>query len=60
MFFDLTTSLGFDLPRAATNAVLIVVLGRPVLGALRRASRRAVFDPVVILEDVTASPSSDS
>ena len=56
VFFDLTTSLGFDLPRAVTNAVLIVVLGRPVLGALRRASRRAVFDPVVIYEDATASP----
>jgi energy-coupling factor transport system substrate-specific component len=45
--FDLTTSLGFDIPRAVTNAALIVVLGRPVLGALRRVSRRAAFDPLV-------------
>ncbi len=51
VFFDLTTSLGFDIPRAITNAVLILVLGRPVLAALRRAARRAVFDPVVRLED---------
>lgn len=43
IFFDLTTSLGFDLPRALTNAVLILLLGRPVLAALRRASRRASF-----------------
>jgi energy-coupling factor transport system substrate-specific component len=47
LFFDLTTSLGFDIPRALTNAVLIVVLGRPVLGALRRVAKRAVFEPVV-------------
>jgi energy-coupling factor transport system substrate-specific component len=42
VFFDLTTSLGFDIPRALTNAVLVLLLGRPVLAALRRASRRAV------------------
>jgi energy-coupling factor transport system substrate-specific component len=44
LLFDLTTSLGFDLTRAVTCAVLILVLGRPVLAALRRASRRAVFE----------------
>jgi energy-coupling factor transport system substrate-specific component len=45
--FSLATSLVFDLPRAVGNAVLIVVLGRPVLAALRRASTRAVFaEPV--------------
>ncbi len=47
LLFDLTTSLGFDIPRAVTNAALIVVLGRPVLGALRRVSKRASFDPLV-------------
>jgi energy-coupling factor transport system substrate-specific component len=47
ILFDLTTSMGFDLTRAATSAVMILVLGRPVLAALRRASRRAVFDPQV-------------
>ncbi len=45
LVFDLTTSMGFDLTRAVTCAVLILVLGRPVLAALRRASRRAVFEP---------------
>ena len=34
--FDLTTSLGFDIPRAALNAVLILIAGRPVMAALRR------------------------
>jgi energy-coupling factor transport system substrate-specific component len=51
IFFDLTTSLGFDFGRAVTCAVLVVVLGRPVLAALRRASRRAVFEPVVEFVD---------
>jgi energy-coupling factor transport system substrate-specific component len=47
ILFDLTTSMGFDLTRAATCAVLILVLGRPVLAALRRASHRAVFEPTI-------------
>ncbi|HWB67289.1 MAG TPA: ECF transporter S component [Mycobacteriales bacterium] len=45
--FDVTTSLGFDVPRAVGNAVLIVVFGRPVLAALRRVARRAAFDAPV-------------
>ena len=31
--FHFTTSLGFDLPRAALNAVLVLVVGRPVIAA---------------------------
>ena len=50
VFFDLTTSLGFDIVRALTNGVLVLVLGRPVLAALRRASRRAVFDAPVVYD----------
>ena len=45
--FDLTTSLGFDIPRAIGNAVLILALGGPVLAALRRVARRAAFDAEV-------------
>jgi energy-coupling factor transport system substrate-specific component len=45
--FDLTTSLGFDIPRAIGNAVLILALGGPVLAALRRVARRAAFDAPV-------------
>lgn len=41
--FHLATSLGFDIPRAAGNAVLVLVAGRPVLAALRRTARRAAF-----------------
>jgi len=47
ILFDLTTSMGFDLTRAATTVVMVLVLGRPVLAALRRAARRAVFEPEV-------------
>ncbi len=38
-----STSLGWDIGRAVTNAVLIVLTGRAVLGTLRRAARRAAF-----------------
>ncbi|MEJ5255860.1 MAG: ECF transporter S component [Acidimicrobiales bacterium] len=41
--FHLATSLGFDIPRAVFCALFVVVAGRPVLQALRRASRRAAF-----------------
>lgn len=47
--FHLATSLGWDLPRAATNAVLVVAAGPAVLAALRRAARRAAFDTPVDL-----------
>ncbi|MGH9061431.1 MAG: ECF transporter S component, partial [Acidimicrobiales bacterium] len=49
--FDLTTSLGFDLPRAVLNVVLVLVLGKPVLAALRRASRRAAWDAPVTFSE---------
>ena len=55
ILFDLTTSMGFDLTRAATCAVLVLVLGRPVLAALRRASRRAVFEPQIEFIDMAGS-----
>ena len=50
--FDLTTSLGFDIPRAIGNAVLILVFGRTVLAALRRVARRAAFDAPIEFAEV--------
>ena len=41
--YCLTTSMGWDLPRAALTAVLAFALGPPILRALRRATRRAAF-----------------
>jgi energy-coupling factor transport system substrate-specific component len=45
--YTLATSLGFDIPRAVTNAVLVAMTGRPVLLALRRVARRAAFEAPV-------------
>lgn len=45
--FAVATSLGWDLGRAVTTAVLLVVVGGIVLRALRRASARAAFDAPV-------------
>jgi energy-coupling factor transport system substrate-specific component len=48
--FHFSTALGFDLPRAALNATLVLVAGKPVISALRRASRRAAFAaPVTVV-----------
>lgn len=41
--FTVVTSLPWDTVRAVTNVVAVVVLGRPVLGTLRRARRRGEF-----------------
>ncbi|UNX53686.1 ECF transporter S component [Georgenia sp. TF02-10] len=45
VLYSVTTSLGWDLGRAITTAVGVLVLGRPVLATLRRAARRARFGP---------------
>ena len=50
--FTLATSLGFDIPRAVTTAVLVALTARPVLRALRRAGRKAQFGAVGEFEDV--------
>jgi energy-coupling factor transport system substrate-specific component len=42
--FSLTTSLGFDIPRALFTAALLAVGTRPLAAALRRATRTAVID----------------
>jgi energy-coupling factor transport system substrate-specific component len=43
-FFTIT-SLGWDTGRAITTAVLVLIVGPAVLGAYRRAARRAKFNP---------------
>jgi energy-coupling factor transport system substrate-specific component len=54
--FHLATSLGFDLPRAVFTAVFLLVAGRPILGALRRASRRAAFGAPVAFTESPPTP----
>ena len=55
--FTLATSMGFDIPRAVTTAVLVAVTARPVLLALRRAARKAEFGAVG--EFAAAAPRPD-
>ena len=59
LIFDSVTSLGWDTMRALTNGVLILLTGRAILAALRRAGRRAAFTaPVVFVEPVEAGVAS--
>jgi energy-coupling factor transport system substrate-specific component len=53
--FHISTSLGFDLPRAAGNVALVLIAGTPVLAALRRAARRAAFGAPVRFEPARSS-----
>jgi len=53
--YSLATSLGWDVGRAVTTVVLVLIAGPAVLAALRRASRRAAFDAPVEFAPVTAS-----
>ena len=49
--FSVATSLGFDIPRALLTGTLVLVTGRPLLAALRRAGRRAAFESPVAFGD---------
>jgi energy-coupling factor transport system substrate-specific component len=54
--FHLTTSLGFDLPRAVFTGGFVLLAGRSILAALRRASRRAAFGAPVAFERAGPTP----
>jgi energy-coupling factor transport system substrate-specific component len=54
LLFDATTSLGWDVGRACTNFVCILVAGPTVLHILRRAGRRARFQPDVEFRGVSS------
>jgi energy-coupling factor transport system substrate-specific component len=43
VLFNLATSMGWNLGRALTNAVLVFVLGAPLLRLFRRTARQASF-----------------
>src|SRR3954453_24006361 len=45
--FDLTTSMGFDVPAAVANVLLVLLLGTTLLTALRRVARRVAFEAPV-------------
>jgi energy-coupling factor transport system substrate-specific component len=56
VFTLLSSTASWDTGRAITDVVLIVALGPAVLGALRRASRRANFAPVVAFKPSARPP----
>jgi energy-coupling factor transport system substrate-specific component len=58
--FYLTTSLGFDLFRAAGNAVLILLLGGPVLHVLERFRARFAWEPWEEMEPDAPPPSGET
>jgi energy-coupling factor transport system substrate-specific component len=45
VLFNLATSMGWNLGRALTNAVLVILLGAPLLKLFRRTARKASFQP---------------
>lgn len=49
--YNLTTSLGFDLPRAVFTAALVAVAGLPLLNTLRRANRSFSVTPAVAVDE---------
>lgn len=50
LLFDASTSLAWDTGRAVTSVAAIVLAGPAVLAVLRRAARRANFEPAVAFE----------
>ncbi len=46
MFTLLTSTAGWDTGRAITNTLAMLAVGVPVLATLRRAARRASYEPV--------------
>lgn len=58
--YVLTTSLGWDLGRAALTVVLTLTVGGPLLKALRRATRRAGFEAQVTFEAPETAPRGEA
>jgi len=63
LLYDIATSLGWDVGRAVTTATGLLVLGAPVLAALRRTTSGALFRPsvdsVTDRQPIGASPVPD-
>ncbi len=57
VLFSLATSMGWDVIRAITNVLLMVLLGPAVLAVLRRTARRAAFGAVLPIRTSTSSAS---
>ena len=58
LLYSLATSMGWDVMRAATNVLLVALVGPAVLAVLRRTARRAAFGPAVTPARPTPPPAS--
>lgn len=58
VLYNIATSMGWNLGRALTNAVLIALLGVPLLRLFRRSARQARFVASTAPEPALAPPSS--
>lgn len=54
--FCLVTSLGFDIPRALGNVLLVSFVGGPMLRSIRRVTRKANFAANPVFEESTTAP----
>ena len=59
LFTLATSTFGWDVGRAITTVIAICTVGVPVLAALRRARRRAAFQPLIAFEPPEASSPND-
>ena len=56
LIYSLTTSLAWDVGRAVFTALLLILTTTPVLGALRRAGRKAAFGTARGFAEADATP----
>jgi energy-coupling factor transport system substrate-specific component len=55
MSYHFLSALAWDIPRAIFTSALILITGKPVLGALRRAHTRAAFLSPIEFRNLTAN-----
>jgi energy-coupling factor transport system substrate-specific component len=55
MSYHFLSALAWDIPRAIFTSVLIIITGKPVLGALRRAHTRAAFLSPIVFRNLTSN-----
>lgn len=55
MSYHFLSALAWDIPRAIFTSVLIIITGKPVLGALRRAHTRAAFLSPIEFRNLTTN-----
>lgn len=55
LLFNITTSLGYDIPRAVVVSALVILAAGPILAVIRRATRKAAFAQPIVFAQATDS-----